>query len=130
VQLDGLFFGAGISNFDFQAEVFSALSALFQALGTEGYSMSDAIEPVTDRFGPANGSRPLRQYQESGLESILGIVFVAQNLPAHTEHHPSVPLDECPKGGLVMPERKILQQLTVGRSAGLGLADNAPQKPP
>ncbi len=60
----------------------------------------DAVEPVAQEVGIADGSRPPRQHEEDGLEGVLGMLVVAQELPADAQHHRTVASHECGEGGL------------------------------
>jgi hypothetical protein len=62
--------------------------------------------------------RLARQHQERGLERILGVLFMPQEVPAHSKNKPTVALDEGLEGKLVSVQRQGPQELAVGEVPG------------
>ena len=47
----------------------------------------DAVEPVAQQLGLAERPGLAGQHEEDGLEGVLGVLVVAQELPADAQHH-------------------------------------------
>ena len=78
----------------------------------------DPVEPVAQQVGIADRSRPPGQDQKHGLEGVLGMLHVAQELAADAQHHRPVPAHQGGEGGLagrLAPAGgEPLQELPVG----------------
>jgi hypothetical protein len=60
---------------------------------------------------------PCSQHQERGLQGVLGVVRVAEDLPADAQDHRPVPLHQGREGrlvGVVSPGHESLDELPVG----------------
>jgi len=55
----------------------------------------------------------LRQHQEGGLKSILGILRVMQNTPANAQDEAPVSVDNGCKGGFIVAASELLEQLPI-----------------
>ena len=53
------------------------------ALGLASRAERNTVEPVAQQIGVSNGAHPAGQYEEDGLEGILGVLVVAEGLPAY-----------------------------------------------
>ncbi len=60
----------------------------------------DAIEPVAQQLGVADRASLLGQDQESGLEGVLGVLDVAEELSADAQDHRPMPAHQRREGGL------------------------------
>ena len=78
---------------------------------------------LADRGGIAG------QHQEGGLEGVLGIVLVAQDVTADAPDEPSVPLDQGGEGVFLVVGREALQQLRVAQVSG-SLPNDQPARSP
>ena len=79
------------------------------------------MQPARHRLATADRAGPASQDQERGLRSILGIVFVAQDLAADPQDHRPVAIDQGREGGLgglVPTLNEPVEQLAVGESPG------------
>ena len=79
----------------------------------------DAVEPGAQPVGVADRQGLAGQHEEDGLEGVLGVVVVAQELSADAQHHRPVPRHE--RGERRIPGRvaaggEPLHQLPVGQS--------------
>ena len=68
------------------------------------------MEPARERTTAPDRPGPPGEHQEHGLGGILGIMRVAQDLPADAEDHRPVTLDQGREGGLVVPRDKEVQR--------------------
>ena len=68
-----------------------------------------AVEPVADQGPGPDGGGLGSQDEEGGLESVLGVVVVAQHAPAHAQHHGTVAPDQGFKGGLLAADEETFQ---------------------
>ena len=87
---------------------------------TAGDAVGHPVKPACGRVPAADGPGTLGEHQEGGLESILGVVRVDQDLAANTPDHRPVPPHQLREGGLggfAQPRRKPLQELTIGQVA-------------
>ena len=87
------------------------------------------MKPACGRVPAADGPGTLGEDEEGGLESILGVVRVGQDLAADTPDHRPVPPHQLREGGLggfARPHRKPLQELTIGQVA----QDPSPEEMP
>ncbi len=90
--------------------------------------MSDAVQPVADHVGGADGRRPPDQDKEGGLEGVLGVGAVAQDAAADAQHHGAVAQQQRLEGGLVTVRGEAFEQLAVGQ-AGQFPAQYCPAEP-
>ena len=77
----------------------------------------DAVEPLTQQVGLAQRPGLFVQDEEDGLEGVLGLVPVAEELPADAQNHRPVAGDkrgESRLAGLIATGRDPLDQLPVG----------------
>ncbi len=77
----------------------------------------NTIEPVAQQVGFTDGTRFPGQDEEGGLEGVLGVMAVAQDLSADTEHHRPVSghqRGERRFAGVVAPSDEAFEELTVG----------------
>ena len=89
--------------------------------GPQGDASSDPQEPAGQGVPPPDRPRPRCQDQERGLEGILGVVGVAQDVAADIEDHRPMPCHqrlECRLGGLAAPSEESIQELGVGEVPG------------
>ncbi len=77
-----------------------------------------AVQPAADRLAPADRAGPARQDQERRLRGVLGVVVVAQDLPADAQDHRRMTIDQRRESRLVPMLDESLEQLAVGQSAG------------
>ena len=85
-------------------------------LGPPGHALGDTVEPTGHRLTLSDRYGPPRQDQERGLERILGVVRVAQDLAADAQDHRPVPLDQRREPGLgrlITTAHEPLQELTI-----------------
>ena len=76
---------------------------------------SDAVQPGTECVGPAQPTRLAHQHQERGLESVVGVVTVVQQAPAHAEHHWAMPPYQRREGCLVALVGEPFEELPIAR---------------
>ena len=98
---------------------------------TRGDVIGNVVEPGTDRLSPVNLPGLLRQHQEAGLESILGVGIVAEHAPAHAHHHRPMAADQRRECLLVTTVREAIQQLPItgiGTTGGAEQAADAPHR--
>jgi hypothetical protein len=62
--------------------------------------MGNPVEPTGNGLTLADRTGPPRQDEECGLERILGVVLVAEDLTANAQHHRPVSLDQRREAGL------------------------------
>jgi hypothetical protein len=80
----------------------------------------DAVQPTADRVTSADRAGLLGEHQESRLGDILGVMKVAEHIPADVQHHRGVPLDQGREGRFrrcAAPRYEPLQQLSVCQDA-------------
>src|SRR5579883_649315 len=75
---------------------------------------SDAVQPSRKRIRLLERMRPASQYQENCLQSILGLMGIAENAPAHTQHHIAMTSDQRGKGRFIPLIDVALQKPSVG----------------
>ena len=86
-----------------------------------GDPKGNPMQPAPDRLAAADRPGPPRQDEKRRLSGVLGVRFVAQDLPANPQDHRPVPVDErceCRLGIVVPPLEEPLEQLPVGQAAG------------
>ncbi len=87
--------------------------------GATGRAESDAVEPVAQQVGIADGARLPGEDQEDSLEGVFGVVSIAQKLTANAEHHRAVTSyqgGERRLGGHVSLRGEPVQKLPVGEA--------------
>ena len=72
------------------------------------------MKPARERATAPDRPGPLGEDQEHRLGCILGIVRVAQNLPADAVDHRPMTLDQGRESGLVALRDEEIQQVAVG----------------
>src|SRR5262249_36193561 len=80
------------------------------------------------RLAGADGGRLARQYKESGLEGVLGVVN-PQELPAHPEDERAMPPQKGGEGALVAAQDELPEQVAVARLTGLLVAGQGADVP-
>jgi hypothetical protein len=88
------------------------------AAGRRGFdlerdSIGGLVQPVADRFVPAEGPGFAREHQEGGLKDILGVVPVVQYTLADVQDHRAVPLDQRRESRFVALPGEPLQQFSI-----------------
>jgi hypothetical protein len=71
--------------------------------GPRGDPVSDPMQPACDGVRITHRVCLARRDQKRGLECVLSIVRIAENLPANAQHHRSVPVDERGERDLFSP---------------------------
>ena len=74
----------------------------------------DTVKPVRHHLSGHDRRRLLDEYEEGGLERILGVVRVAKDSAAHAPHHRGVPFHQGGEGVLVPPAQEMGQQFPIG----------------
>ncbi len=98
--------------------------------GLAGGAQGDAVEPGPERIRVADRSGPSRQDEEDGLEGVLGMVVIAQELAADAEHHRPVAGHDGGEGGLVdrlAGRCDPLEQFAVGEPRGRTAREERPE---
>src|SRR5262249_29622929 len=95
------------------------------AVCLEGRALGDAVQPGSQGLVVADGVGLLRQGEEGGLEGILGVLLVVQDVAANTGDQRAMPVDQGGKGGPVVAGGESVQQLVVIQLRA-GLADDEP----
>jgi hypothetical protein len=67
------------------------------------------------------------QDQERGLEGILGVVVIAQDLATHPLHHRPVPLDQRREGGFLPTAHEPVEQLPIAEANNRADLEKRPQ---
>jgi hypothetical protein len=105
----------------------------FARLSSDGVGFSlccravcDAVKPIaqTVRFTDIPGSA--NKDQESSLESIFGVLAIAQDAPAYSHHHGTMSLNECREGGFILMADETVEQLAIGDQIGTRTVDDLP----
>src|SRR5262249_2627232 len=87
--------------------------------GAQGNAVGDAVQPGADRLPLTDRAGLAGQREERGLEGVLGVLRVAQDPPAHTEHHRAVPPHQQLERRLVPLGDEALEELGVRNDAGV-----------
>ena len=116
------FFAWTLSNRD---SLFVLATGIQLRSGFQCYSTGDAVQPTCEGGLLAHGAEILRQHQESGLKSVLGVSVVVHDSAAHTHDHRAVTSNQGLERGLVSISKKLLDELRVG-SVAQRLRDHAP----
>jgi hypothetical protein len=91
--------------------------------------MSNAIKPAADGLALANRGGVASQRQKRGLEGVLGILFVAQHLPAHPQYQLAMALHQDSEGGLLPLRDEALEQLPIAQILKILRAQKSPDVP-
>jgi hypothetical protein len=95
-------------------------SAVGRQPGLGRDSVGDPVQPPTQGQPLANRPGPPGQDQERGLEGVLGVVFVAQDVPTDAVHERPVPLDQGGERPVVAGGREPAQKLTIAQPGRVG----------
>src|SRR5262249_11219713 len=74
-----------------------------------------AVEPVGDHFSWHNGTGFAREHYKRGLESIFGIVMIAENTATNAQDHRTVAAYKRLKRRLVLVADERFQQLSISQ---------------
>ena len=102
------------------------------AIVLAGCAERNTVEPVAQQFGLAERPRPSGQNQEYGLEGILRVMAIAQELAADTQDHRPVTGDKRGERGLagvVAPRDESLKQLAVAEAHCRAAVEKRPELP-
>ena len=86
--------------------------------GPSRHAQGDPVEPARNRVALAHRAGPSDQHEERGLERILRIVRITEDLPADPQDHRSVPVyqgREARLRGLLVSRQERFQKLPVGQ---------------
>ncbi len=86
------------------------------AAGLARRAEGHAVEPVAQQVGVSDGGGLSCQDEEDGLEGVLGVMAVAQELPADAQDHRPVPRHQGGESGIVARGREPLEELAIGES--------------
>ncbi len=81
--------------------------------GPQCRMVSDGVQPAGQRTGAAEETGAPVKHQEGGLKSVLGVLAMLQDTPAHPKNHGAVPLDQQGKCSLVAVAQELLEKLTI-----------------
>jgi hypothetical protein len=84
----------------------------------EGDAKCDAMEPADDCLALADFRGAAGEHQEGGLEGVLGVLVVVQDVLAHAQDQPPVPLHQGGEGGGIPVFAEPLDQLGVRQVIG------------
>jgi hypothetical protein len=87
--------------------------------------MRNRMEPGAHRTVPVQSAGLSRQHEESSLECILGILFVAEHATADAHHQRCVPVHEQGEGGLVALPADTCAAVPLGLGRLLLFDDNS-----
>src|SRR5262249_29255737 len=74
----------------------------------------DAVQPGGQWAAAVEGAGLARQYQECGLEGVLGVLDNRQDAPADAEHQRCMSVHQPGEGSLVARLMEALEQFAVG----------------
>ncbi len=97
--------------------------------GLAGRADRHAIQPGPERIRVADRPGLARQDEEGGLEGVLGVVVIAEQLPADAQDHRAVSRHDGGEGGLITDGREPLEQLTVPEAGGRADREERPELP-
>ena len=100
--------------------------------GLAGRAERDPVQPVAQQVGVADRPGLAGQHEEDGLEGVLGMVPVAQELPADVQDHRPVPRHQRGEGGLaggIAPVVEPLDELAVGQPGDGAAVEERPDLP-
>jgi hypothetical protein len=80
---------------------------------------SGAMQEAGQRFLIAQTRDSLGQHKKCSLEHIFGVVFVAQDAPAHAQHHRPMSADQCGESDLIATVGEGGQQLFIALLSAL-----------
>ena len=95
---------------------FAGAVALEPTAGLQGRPIGDTMKPVANQIAGHNRAGFAGENQKDSLESVLGIVKVANHTPAHAQHHRPMPLDEHGKCGFIAARQERFQQSAIGKN--------------
>ena len=87
--------------------------------GLASRTQGDPVEPVAQQVGVADRTSLAGQHEEDGLEGVFGVVAVAQDLPADTQHHRPVPRYQSGEGHFgigITPAAESIEELAVSQT--------------
>src|SRR5207237_1087439 len=87
--------------------------------GANGDAVGDAVEPIADRRLPADGPGFADEDQKRGLERVIDVGGLGQDMADGREYQLAMSPDQCSERGLVAAAAVALQQLAVGQRAGV-----------
>jgi hypothetical protein len=93
-------------------------SAVDLELRAPGRADRGPVQPVRQQVGVADRSRPAGQDEKYGLEGVLGMMQIAEDLTANIQDHRPMPAHEWGKRRLadrIAPRVKPLEKLPVGQ---------------
>ena len=102
------------------------------APGLPGRAERHAVEPVAQQVGVADRPGLAGQDEEDGLEGVLGMVVVAQELPADAQDHRPVARHQGGEGGLagrLAAGGEPLEELAVGEPGDRAALEERPELP-
>jgi hypothetical protein len=67
------------------------------------------------------------EHKEGGLESVFGVMVMAEDMATDRPHQPTVPLHQAGKGRRVALHRETLEQLSVGVAIAGAAAEGSVQ---
>jgi hypothetical protein len=88
--------------------------------GADGDPVRDGRQPAPQRIVPADAAGLVEQDEERGLEGVVEVVAVAQDLPAHGEDPRAVPAQQLLERALVLAGQVAVEDLSVGQAAEPG----------
>ena len=83
--------------------------------GLEGDSIGNAVQPARQRFALANGRGVLGEGEEGGLEGVLGILIVAQDMPADVPDERPMALEQNGERRLLARRAESRKELSIGQ---------------
>src|SRR5258707_6893319 len=83
--------------------------------GLEGDSIGNAVQPARQSFTLANGRGVPGEGEEGGLEGVLRILIVAQDMPADAPDEPSVALEQNGERRLLARRGEARKELSIGQ---------------
>ncbi|HTU92817.1 MAG TPA: hypothetical protein VMF69_22235 [Gemmataceae bacterium] len=72
-------------------------------------AIGDGVEPTAYRIAFADRAGFARQHQKCRLENVLGVVMIAEDGAAQSQHHRRMALDQGGEGGFVAASHETLQ---------------------
>jgi hypothetical protein len=79
----------------------------------QGRAIGDAIQEIADGLARPHRRRLANENKKSGLKSVVGVVYIAEDAPADATHHRAVTPQQRLERGFVASGDEMLQQLTV-----------------
>jgi hypothetical protein len=84
----------------------------------QGAAVGGPVEPAAHGRRLSDLGRLFGQDEEGGLEGVLGVLSVGEDVAADAPNEGAVPLHKGGKGGLVVLNRETFQELGVGPILG------------